>query len=181
MSITALSQRTASSSAKEQRSSFSSPECSGVAAAAAPLDLESGSHEGHPCSGKYERDCRICHLSSGEADPDEERGADNAMIELGCSCKDDLATVHRHCAEAWFKIRGTRICEICGSTAHHVSISCECDVESIEAAETVTGPLVNLPAGPPRFWQGHRFLNFVLGCVIFAFIISWLFHLDVPS
>ncbi|CAN1257204.1 hypothetical protein LINPERPRIM_LOCUS9543 [Linum perenne] len=47
------------------------------------------------------RDCRICHLSL-----DEESGG--LPIELGCSCKDDLAASHRHCAEAWFKIKGNK-------------------------------------------------------------------------
>lgn len=88
-------------SVEEQRSS--APECS----EAASLDLESGSPETKPPSGKSDRDCRICHLSLDEADG-EECGADNATIELGCSCKDDLATAHRQCAETWFKIRGNR-------------------------------------------------------------------------
>ena len=46
--------------------------------------------------------CRVCYMSvdlnsiSGEA------------TKLGCACKDDLALVHRKCAEAWFKIKGDR-------------------------------------------------------------------------
>lgn len=31
------------------------------------------------------------------------------------------------------------------------------------------------------FWHGHRFLNFLLACMVFAFVISWLFHFNVPS
>ncbi|KAF5952483.1 hypothetical protein HYC85_010427 [Camellia sinensis] len=50
---------------------------------------------------RYERDCRICHLSL-DATNQESNGI---PIELGCSCKDDLAAAHRHCAEAWFKIK----------------------------------------------------------------------------
>jgi hypothetical protein len=34
---------------------------------------------------------------------------------------------------------------------------------------------------PRRFWQGHRFLNFLLACMVFAFVISWLFHFNVPG
>jgi hypothetical protein len=30
-------------------------------------------------------------------------------IELGCSCKEDLAAAHKNCAEAWFKIKGNRL------------------------------------------------------------------------
>jgi hypothetical protein len=29
-------------------------------------------------------------------------------MELGCSCKEDLAAAHKHCAEAWFKIKGNK-------------------------------------------------------------------------
>lgn len=53
--------------------------------------------------GEVERDCRICHLglesNSYESGP---------SIQLGCSCKDDLAAAHKLCAEAWFKIRGNK-------------------------------------------------------------------------
>jgi len=37
------------------------------------------------------------------------------------------------------------------------------------------------PSETRRFWQGHRFLNFLLACMIFAFVISWLFHFNVPG
>eukprot|EP00249_Psilotum_nudum_P010263 c22434_g1_i2 orf=939-1646(+) len=46
--------------------------------------------------------CRVCHLGF-----DVQLGNGSA-IELGCSCKDDLAAAHLHCAEAWFKIKGNR-------------------------------------------------------------------------
>lgn len=52
---------------------------------------------------KPEKDCRICHLGlrSGGHESD-------ATIELGCSCKEDLAAAHKQCAETWFKIRGNK-------------------------------------------------------------------------
>ncbi|KAK8620913.1 hypothetical protein V6N13_067371 [Hibiscus sabdariffa] len=43
-----------------------------------------------------ERDCRICHLS---LDPSNQECY--LPIELGCSCKDDLAAAHKQCAETW--------------------------------------------------------------------------------
>lgn len=52
---------------------------------------------------KVERDCRICHMGL-----ESESHESGAPIELGCSCKDDLAAAHKHCAEAWFKIKGNR-------------------------------------------------------------------------
>lgn len=56
-------------------------------------------------SEKVERDCRICQLSLDMDESDQESGV---PIELGCSCKDDLAAAHKHCAEAWFKIKGNK-------------------------------------------------------------------------
>ncbi|KAI3988133.1 hypothetical protein MKX01_011922 [Papaver californicum] len=47
------------------------------------------------------KDCRICHLSLDSTN--QESGI---PTELGCSCKEDLASNHKHCAEAWFKIKG---------------------------------------------------------------------------
>ncbi|XP_040932785.1 uncharacterized protein LOC108455880 isoform X2 [Gossypium arboreum] len=64
----------------------------------------SGANELKLHLAKVEKDCRICHL--GLESNSHESGA---PIELGCSCKDDLAAAHKHCAEAWFKIRGNKI------------------------------------------------------------------------
>ena len=52
---------------------------------------------------KSDRDCRTCHLSFNVTN--QESGY---SIELGCSCKGDLAAAHKQCAEAWFKIRGNK-------------------------------------------------------------------------
>lgn len=62
-------------------------------------------HELKVHSEKVERDCRICQLSLDMDDSDQDSGI---PIELGCSCKDDLAAAHKHCAEAWFKIKGNK-------------------------------------------------------------------------
>lgn len=128
-----------------------------------------------------ERDCRICQLSLDAANHES-----GVPIELGCSCKDDLAAAHKHCAEAWFKIKGNKTCEICGSTAHNVSGVNEAEVmeqwnESNDTAATTPAAAPVHPAETRNFWQGHRFLNFLLACMVFAFVISWLFHFNVPS
>ena len=67
------------------------------------VDLESGVTETKVHLAKVERDCRICHLS---LDPTNQESG--VPIELGCSCKGDLAASHKQCAEAWFKIKGNR-------------------------------------------------------------------------
>ncbi|WVY89314.1 hypothetical protein V8G54_034828 [Vigna mungo] len=81
---------------KERRSSAS--ECS------VEVDLEEGSvPEVKVHLDNVERDCRICHLSM-----DMTNHESGTPIELGCSCKDDLAAAHKQCAEAWFKIKGNK-------------------------------------------------------------------------
>ncbi|KAL7146880.1 hypothetical protein ABFS83_06G071800 [Erythranthe nasuta] len=141
-------------------------------------DLESGSGGGgveltKQNSGKRERDCRICHLSMDDASANQDSGI---PFELGCSCKDDLAAAHQHCAEAWFKIKGNKTCEICGSIAQNVP-----GANEAESPEQRNEAATAAAAESRNFWQGHRFLNFLLGCMVFAFVISWLFHFKVPS
>lgn len=72
------------------------------------VDLESGvlenNKEVHLKSDESDKDCRICHMSLDSSN--QESGG--VCIELGCSCKDDLAAAHKHCAEAWFKIKGNK-------------------------------------------------------------------------
>ncbi|KAK3445169.1 uncharacterized protein LOC104433093 [Eucalyptus grandis] len=130
-----------------------------------------------------ERDCRICHL--GLESNSRESGA---PIQLGCSCKGDLGAAHKNCAEAWFKIKGNKTCEICNSIARNIA-----GVNEVESAEQPTNEIdippapsaipatPTLPSETRNFWQGHRFLNLLLACMVFAFVISWLFHFNVPS
>ncbi|KAK8303432.1 hypothetical protein V6Z12_D04G151800 [Gossypium hirsutum] len=66
-------------------------------------EIEGGVAEIKVHLAKVEKDCRICHL--GLESNSHESGV---PIELGCSCKDDLAAAHKLCAEAWFKIRGNK-------------------------------------------------------------------------
>ncbi|KAJ0558466.1 putative Zinc finger, RING-CH-type, Zinc finger, RING/FYVE/PHD-type [Helianthus annuus] len=157
------------------------------------VDLESGGGGGGVHGGEcvkvhlssVERDCRICHMSLDISSQECENGV---PIELGCSCKDDLAAAHKHCAEAWFKIKGNKTCEICGSIAHNVAGVHEAELmeqwnEANDAMSSATAPGGTTTAASDNrsFWQGHRFLNFLLACMVFAFVISWLFHFNVPS
>ncbi|KAG2685931.1 hypothetical protein I3843_10G143000 [Carya illinoinensis] len=152
----------------------SSSECS------VEVENESGVPEIKVHLAKAERDCRICHL--GLESNSHESGV---PIELGCSCKDDLGAAHKNCAEAWFKIKGNKTCEICHSIARNVfgSIEIESTEHSNDANDATTAAAVApVPIAETRsFWHGHRFLNFLLACVVFAFVLSWLFHFNVPS
>ncbi|XP_061343575.1 uncharacterized protein LOC133289605 [Gastrolobium bilobum] len=159
-------------SEKERGSSAS--ECS------VDVDLDGAFHDVKLHLAKVERDCRICHLSM-----DMTNHESGTPIELGCSCKDDLAAAHKQCAEAWFKIKGNKTCEICGSIARNVAGAIEVQMtEQWNEANDASMVPPTGPAPPPEtrnFWQGHRFLNFLLACMVFAFVISWLFHFNVPS
>lgn len=140
------------------------------------VDLESGELEMKVHSGKEQRDCRICHLSLVGDNADHESGI---AIELGCSCKGDLAAAHKHCAETWFKIKGNTTCEICGATA--LNVVAEQTNEANGATENSTSELagpVNV-AETRNFWHGRRVMNILLACMVFAFVISWLFHFNV--
>uniref|UniRef100_A0A0A9D844 RING-CH-type domain-containing protein n=1 Tax=Arundo donax TaxID=35708 RepID=A0A0A9D844_ARUDO len=41
-------------------------------------------------------------------------------MDLGCSCKNDLALAHYACALKWFISHGSTVCEICGNVAANV-------------------------------------------------------------
>ncbi|KAJ8764152.1 hypothetical protein K2173_005064 [Erythroxylum novogranatense] len=150
------------------------------ASSVSELDLEFGLSETKVHSAKVESECRICHLS---LDPGNQ--VSELPIELGCSCKDDLASAHKHCAEAWFKIKGNKTCEICGSVARNVAVANENELvehwNEVYDGTVVPGATTGRSAETGNFWQGRRFLNLLLACMVFAFVISWLFHFNVPS
>ncbi|KAL1359684.1 hypothetical protein HN51_005008 [Arachis hypogaea] len=125
---------------------------------------------------KVERDCRICHMGL-ESDSSES----GVPIELGCACKDDLAAAHKICAETWFKIKGNLTCEICHYVARNVHGTTDHSSDGNNPAAIAALSTHATPAEARRFWHGHRFLNFLLACMVFAFVISWLFHFNVPS
>uniref|UniRef100_A0A803PIC4 RING-CH-type domain-containing protein n=1 Tax=Cannabis sativa TaxID=3483 RepID=A0A803PIC4_CANSA len=47
-------------------------------------------------------------------------GYQDALTELGCLCKNDLALVHYACALKWFVNHGSTVCEICGHEAKNI-------------------------------------------------------------
>lgn len=156
---------------------------SSVAGSDCSVDVENGVHEFKIFLERMERDCRICHLSLRADDSDVEPGV---VIELGCSCKNDLAAAHQHCAETWFKIKGNKICEICNSVAQNVvgpnameSTEQICEVNAIPTS-AVSVP-VSSTSESRVFLIGHRFVNILLACIVFAFFLSWLFHFHMPS
>lgn len=164
-------------------SSSSSSDCS-VAIESAVHEIEIKVHLANNNNNNRvegERDCRICHL--GLESNSHESGV---PIQLGCSCKNDLAAAHKQCAEAWFKIRGNKTCEICNSIARNVAGATEIETAELSNEANNATATSSISAAVPReetrnFWHGHRFLNFLLACMVFAFVISWLFHFNMPS
>ncbi|KAG7549179.1 Zinc finger RING-CH-type [Arabidopsis thaliana x Arabidopsis arenosa] len=131
-----------------------------------------------------EKDCRICHLGL-----ESSRHECGDPMVLGCSCKDDLGYVHKQCADTWFKIKGNKTCEICRSIAQNFSkvdneidqtTTVETNVDDVEAGNTST-VVATSDSDDRRFWRGNRFLNFLLTCMVCAFVISWFFHFNLPS
>ncbi|KAG8085774.1 hypothetical protein GUJ93_ZPchr0010g9018 [Zizania palustris] len=136
------------------------------------VDLEAGLAEVIKASSeKAEKNCRICHLGLESAAAESGAG-----ITLGCSCKGDLSYSHKQCALTWFKIRGNNstVCNVVGLGDSELT-------EQWNESNSTTLPVQAQPAETRRFWQGHRFLNFLLACMVFAFVISWLFHFNVPG
>lgn len=110
------------------------------------------------------------------------------IISIGCSLVFAITEgsfLGLNCTNYLFDMVN-RTCEICGSVAHNVAGAFE--VETTEQwneandASTAAAPTgFASPSETRNFWQGHRFLNFLLACMVFAFVISWLFHFNVPS
>ncbi|CAN6480575.1 unnamed protein product [Victoria cruziana] len=62
-------------------------------------------------NGSYDERCRVCHEQSEEA-----------LVELGCSCRGELAKAHRSCIQTWFCTKGSNKCEICQQVAVNIPL-----------------------------------------------------------
>ncbi|CAL5214174.1 unnamed protein product [Lathyrus oleraceus] len=131
--------------------------------------------------------CRICHLASGQPLEETAVGTPNSaddktgLIMLGCACKDELGIAHSHCAEAWFKIKGNRICEICGETAKNVPdvINNGFMEEWCESGFIDSGSTSNSPRGLVGCWRGQPFCNFLMACLVIGFVLPWFFRVKM--
>ncbi|KAJ6769992.1 ZINC FINGER RING-CH-TYPE [Salix purpurea] len=126
------------------------------------------------CDG--EKVCRICHLTSeGLLEPTDTTTTATTtsmdLIQLGCRCKHDLGFAHLYCAEAWFKLKGNRICEICGVTA--VNITGIRDKRFLERRFISSGGHSSERNG--GCLRGQTLCNFLMACLTSSFAGS---HLD---
>lgn len=131
---------------------------------------------GNPAESDGEKFCRICHLSS---DQHRQGSGDPELIQLGCECKGQLGIAHRQCAQAWFRLRGNRYCEICGVSVKN--IIGEEDSRFMEEwhERRMLGSSSNRNSSArDGCWRGQPFCNFLMAFLVIAFVLSWFFRLD---
>uniref|UniRef100_A0A7N0U3Q7 RING-CH-type domain-containing protein n=1 Tax=Kalanchoe fedtschenkoi TaxID=63787 RepID=A0A7N0U3Q7_KALFE len=125
--------------------------------------------------GKEEEEkiCRICHLNSDQAD------ISTALILLGCGCKGELGIAHLRCGQAWFKLKGNRVCEICGEPAANVT-----GAEGVNFIEEWKGNSV-AEIGPQRAGggggcgRGQLLCNLLMACLVIAFVLPWSLRINM--
>ncbi|XP_043690335.1 probable E3 ubiquitin ligase SUD1 [Telopea speciosissima] len=120
-----------------------------------------------------EKICRICLLSSDQSSD----GSDTIL--LGCACKDELGFAHRHCAETWFRLKGNRCCEICGETAKNITGVADNRFME-EWNESGFAASSNNPSSRGGgFWRGQPFCNFLMACLVIAFVLPWFLRVNI--
>uniref|UniRef100_A0A0A9HI73 RING-CH-type domain-containing protein n=1 Tax=Arundo donax TaxID=35708 RepID=A0A0A9HI73_ARUDO len=119
--------------------------------------------------------CRICHLGP-EGDGSPAPGSE--VIRLGCGCKDELGAAHRQCAEAWFRIKGDRRCEICGSDAKNIT-----GLEVKKFMEKWHGQRVTstqtTEERESHCWRQQPFCNFLLASLLIIFMLPWFLRVNM--
>ncbi|CAH9113632.1 unnamed protein product [Cuscuta europaea] len=116
--------------------------------------------------------CRICQLNEREEESIKTKKNVMDLIELGCGCKGDLRFAHLRCAEAWFKLRGNRFCEICGEIAKNVTRVGNANFME----EWSDGRNPDERSRDCR--ERQSFCNFLMGCLVLAFVLPWFFRLN---
>nr|AMB72435.1 zinc-finger protein [Mesembryanthemum crystallinum] len=126
-----------------------------------------------------ERVCRICHLSS-EQGMKPSMGWKTELIRLGCSCNGELSLAHSYCAEAWFKLKGNRVCEICGEMVSNIrGIGDEMFMEEWIESGLNGNELNSSERHGDGCWHGQPFCNFLMACLVIAFVVPWFFHINM--
>lgn len=75
----------------------------------------------------------------------------------------------------------SRTCEICGAMAINVAgeqSNPESTASTTHSQVAATGQTQS-QTEPRGIWHGRRVMNFLLAAMVFAFIVSWLFHFKV--
>ncbi|KAK6919692.1 Zinc finger, RING-CH-type [Dillenia turbinata] len=118
--------------------------------------------------------CRICHLSS-----ENSLSGNSNLIQLGCGCKDELSMSHGRCAEAWFRIKGNRQCEICGETVKNVTGIMPDSAFMVNWNQTSLMPMrLSSQDRDVACWRRQPFCNFLLACLVILFMLPWFFRIS---
>ncbi|XP_031130279.1 uncharacterized protein LOC116032032 [Ipomoea triloba] len=125
--------------------------------------------EGFCCGEDLERVCRICHLNAKDM-----KNSKDLIIELGCNCKGELGFAHLHCAEAWFKLKGNRLCEICGETVKNVR-----GVGDARFMEEWNDGGASAAESGKSCWNGQPFCNFLMACLVITLLLPWFLRVDI--
>ncbi|GLT80119.1 hypothetical protein SLA2020_515740 [Shorea laevis] len=147
------------------------------------IDIKSGASGRQEFKETFdgERVCRICHLSSEQSLECDDSASATAtdLIQLGCACKDELGIAHSHCAEVWFKLKGNRLCEICGESAKNVTGVRDNRFmeEWNEERYTLGGSNSSNRGG--GCWRRQPFCNFLMACLVIAFVLPWFFRVNM--
>ncbi|XP_073157642.1 uncharacterized protein [Henckelia pumila] len=124
--------------------------------------------------GDSQRVCRICHLSAKESGKSL-----MGLIELGCRCKGELGVAHLDCAEAWFRVRGNRFCEICGDAAKNIKGVSDYGFMEAWNDRSSTDPSNLTSEGSRRCLRGQPLCNFLMACLVIAFVLPWFFRVNM--
>ncbi|KAG2591405.1 uncharacterized protein LOC120675652 [Panicum virgatum] len=119
--------------------------------------------------------CRICQLGSEDGGGSAAPGSE--VIRLGCCCKDELGAAHRQCAEAWFRIKGDRRCEICGSDAKNIT-----GLEVKKFMEQWHGRrMANIQTTEREnhCWRQQPSCNFLLASLLIIFMLPWFLRVNL--
>ncbi|KAL1826835.1 hypothetical protein ACET3Z_005247 [Daucus carota] len=125
--------------------------------------------------------CRICHLSSEQSLETASTSTQNEreLIQLGCGCKDELGAAHSYCAEAWFKLKGNRLCEICGQTAKNITGIADNRFMEEWNNRILSGYGIRSSERNGGCWRGQPFCNFLMACLVIAFVLPWFFRVNM--
>ncbi|TYJ17853.1 hypothetical protein E1A91_A09G082100v1 [Gossypium mustelinum] len=128
----------------------------------------------------WESLCRICHLNSEQSlHITSTTAATMELIQIGCGCKDELGIAHSHCAEAWFKLKGNRLCDICGQTAGNITgVKDNGFIENWHHQGSTTVSVRTSDQGRDH-WRGQPYCNFLLACLVIAFVLPLFFHVNM--